>query len=90
GPLTEDKLADALDSAQVDMARLKADLSSRATEIQAALDEADGQARAIGLDGTPAFIVGDYLLPGAVSLENLRRIVKDVRKKPGAADIDRT
>jgi protein-disulfide isomerase len=37
--------------------------------------------RALELDGTPAFIIGDTLIPGAVDLEMLEQAIADARKK---------
>ncbi len=36
-------------------------------------------ASSIGIQGTPAFIVGDELIPGAISLEELRKKIQDLR-----------
>jgi protein-disulfide isomerase len=37
--------------------------------------------RALELDGTPAFIIGDTLIPGAVDLEMLEQAIAEARKK---------
>jgi protein-disulfide isomerase len=50
--------------------------SDRVTQMLATNDEL---AEAIGLSGTPAFIVGDIPAPGAVSLETLRALVARAR-----------
>jgi protein-disulfide isomerase len=36
-------------------------------------------AQALEIDGTPAFVVGDALLPGAADIDSLRRAVAEVR-----------
>ncbi len=50
----------------VDFARLEDDLAKYEAEISALLKRNDDQARSLGLRGTPAFIVGKYLVPGAI------------------------
>jgi protein-disulfide isomerase len=37
--------------------------------------------RALELDGTPAFIIGDTLIPGAVDLEMLEQAIAEARRK---------
>lgn len=37
-------------------------------------------AKQLGIRGTPAFIVGETLIPGAVDLETMQEIIKDYRK----------
>jgi protein-disulfide isomerase len=36
--------------------------------------------RALGLTGTPAYVVGDRILNGAVSTEELREAIADARR----------
>jgi protein-disulfide isomerase len=62
----------------VDMARLQKDME--APEIRTALQENVGLGDKLGLTGTPAFIVGDEIIPGAVGLDPLKQVVASVRK----------
>lgn len=50
-------------------------------EIQAEVDRTKQLARDIGISGTPAFIIGDQLLPGAAPLEDIKKMIADVRAK---------
>ncbi len=50
--------------------------SDRVTDMLIVNDEL---ATAIGFSGTPAFVVGEKLVPGAVSLETLRELVAQAR-----------
>jgi protein-disulfide isomerase len=34
----------------------------------------------LGITGTPAFIIGDQLAPGAISMDELKRMVAQARK----------
>jgi protein-disulfide isomerase len=62
----------------LDMARLEKDLAS--SEINAALQENMALADKLGLTGTPAFIVGEEIIPGAVGVEPLRQLIAETRK----------
>ena len=62
----------------VDMAKLEKDLTS--AEIDEALKENLQIGEKLSLNGTPAFIIGDEIIPGAVGLDPLRLTVTNVRK----------
>ncbi|MCB5175941.1 MULTISPECIES: DsbA family protein [Microvirga] len=62
----------------VDMARLQKDMQS--PDIQKALQENMELGDKLSLTGTPAFIVGDSVIPGAVGLEPLKQVVANVRQ----------
>jgi protein-disulfide isomerase len=61
-----------------DMARVQKDME--AAEVRAALQENVGLGDKLGLSGTPAFIIGDEVIPGAVGLEPLKQVVAGVRQ----------
>jgi protein-disulfide isomerase len=61
----------------LDLARLQKDMESPA--VRTALQENVGLGDKLGLSGTPAFIVGDEVIPGAVGAEPLRKVVMNVR-----------
>jgi protein-disulfide isomerase len=62
----------------LDMARLQKDLDH--AEVRTALQENMMLGDKLGLTGTPAFVVGDEVIFGAVGLEPLRKVVASVRK----------
>jgi protein-disulfide isomerase len=62
----------------LDMARLQKDMQG--PEIQAALQENMGLGDKLSLTGTPAFIIGDEIIPGAVGLDPLKQVVANVRQ----------
>jgi protein-disulfide isomerase len=77
--LTEDSLhADAL-HAGLDWDRLKRDMADPAIEQR--LDRNLDLAHALGIDGTPAYVIGARLLPGAVELADLRAAVAQARAR---------
>jgi protein-disulfide isomerase len=62
----------------VDVARVQKDMQS--PEVRAALQENVGLGDKLGLTGTPAFIVGDEIISGAVGMEPLKQVVASVRQ----------
>lgn len=77
GELTEDKILDTAASVGLDLERLEADMQSEA--ITAHIEETRGLAREIGVTGTPAFVVGDTLVPGAVGYDRLVALIEEAR-----------
>jgi protein-disulfide isomerase len=65
----------------LDMARLKKDMAS--AEVQKEIDSTRELATKMGIQGTPHFIVGDRIVPGAPEnlAELLSKHVEDVRKE---------
>ena len=67
----------------LDMGRLQKDLDH--AEVRAALQENMTLADKLGLSGTPAFVIGDEVVAGAVGIEPLRKIVASTRQCGKAA-----
>jgi protein-disulfide isomerase len=61
----------------LDTVRLKADMES--PDVDAEILNSGRLAKDLHLTGTPAFIVGSVLIPGATNLETLKSLVDDVR-----------
>jgi protein-disulfide isomerase len=61
----------------LDMARLDKDLTS--AEVKATLQESFKLAEALGLNGTPSYVIGDKVVIGAVGLDALREKVNTSR-----------
>lgn len=55
------------------------ELDAQSQEITNVLDRSYAIAQAIGASGTPAYIIGDELIPGAVGLEALRQRIGNMR-----------
>ena len=62
----------------LDTARLKTDMGGAA--IDAIIDKNRKLARDLSLTGTPAFIIGNKIVPGAVDLETLKKLVAEARR----------
>jgi protein-disulfide isomerase len=61
-----------------DMARIEKDMSS--DEVKKTIDEDMKLADALGVSGTPSYVVGDEVVVGAVGLDALREKIKAERK----------
>jgi protein-disulfide isomerase len=65
----------------LDMGRLRKDMAS--PDVKKEIDETRALAAKLGIQGTPHFLVGDRVIPGAPEnlLEQLQKTVMDVRKE---------
>lgn len=63
----------------LDLEKLKKDMGS--SEIKRQLEQNLELAQELGIRGTPAFIVGEALAPGAIDEETLTKMIAEARKK---------
>ncbi len=75
--LTERKVLEIAHKTGLDTARLQQDMEDPA--IQAYLEETNALAREIGVSGTPAFVIGDTLVPGVVDAIRMKELVEAAR-----------
>lgn len=68
-------IREAVAATGVDMARLDRDLVAHGREIDAELAIVDHEARALGFQGTPGFVVGTLIAPGAIPAATLDDMV---------------
>jgi protein-disulfide isomerase len=61
----------------LDMARIRKDMKS--PEVEKTLKQDFGLAQALGLNGTPSYVVGDDVLIGAVGLDALKQKIANAR-----------
>ena len=81
GAFTRDALVTAVTAVGgIDGDRLRADME--APEITALIRRELALAQALGIDGTPAIVIGDELVVGAVDLGTLRALVARARRAP--------
>jgi len=83
GSATEASVFRAAKKVGLDVARLKKDMDS--PEVTAIIDRNYAIAQALNINGTPAFIVADNILAGAVGFEALSNTVATVRKNGGCS-----
>ncbi len=67
----------------LDVARLKRDMTDPG--IAAILSRNRALAKALEITGTPAYVIDDRLVPGAVDAASLKALVAEVRKDKGAS-----
>ncbi len=77
GRLSESKVMAIAAEVGFDEARLKSDMAL--PEIQQAIDRNMALAEALGIRGTPSFVIGDRLVPGAIDLDTLRQLIAQAR-----------
>ncbi len=77
--IPQDRMLDAIKASGVDMARLDADLAAHDQDIAALLARNLEQAHALGLEGTPAFLIGPYKVTAALDDDGFRQAVADAR-----------
>lgn len=62
----------------LDVARLQKEMGG--AEVRVAIEENAGLGDKLGLTGTPAFIIGEEIIPGAVGLDPLKLVVANTRQ----------
>jgi protein-disulfide isomerase len=81
GQITEAAVFNAAKSVGIDVERLKRDMA--APEINRMLQANNQLAMALDIHGTPGFVVGDEIVPGAVSVDALRELIAAARNGKG-------
>jgi protein-disulfide isomerase len=78
GQITDDVVYQVAGSVGLDLDRLKRNMA--APEIDHALKANLALANALDIRGTPGFIIGEHIVPGAIDLDALKNLVADARK----------
>jgi protein-disulfide isomerase len=76
--LTEEVVFALAKQVGLDIAKLKEDMKS--PEVADLIARTNKLAQELNINGTPAFIIGDTIIPGAVNAEELRAKVAEARK----------
>jgi protein-disulfide isomerase len=79
GSLTLPAILKLAGPAGLDVARLQADIEE--PEIRATIERDRALAAALGITGTPSFVIGSELVPGAVDLATLKALVAEAKAK---------
>ena len=77
GPITREALRQKAQSAGLNMARLDQDITDKT--IAETLTINRNLALELGLQGTPAFIIGSEIFPGALTYNDLKKAVQKAR-----------
>lgn len=78
GQLDDDTIYRLAKSAGADVEKLKKDMDS--PEVMKVIATNQQLAEQLGIRGTPGFVIGDALVPGAIKLEEMKRLVEAARK----------
>ena len=81
GELSQDVILKTAESVGLDVAKIKADMNGH--DIEALIKRNYDLADTLKITGTPAFIIGNTMSPGAVDLATLRKMVAVARGKSG-------
>ena len=79
GQIDEDAVFKVAGSVGLDVERLKRDMTDPG--IEKALKANIKLADALDIKGTPGFVIGDEIVPGAISLDELKDMIARARKK---------
>ena len=77
GAISMDSILAAAKSAGADLDRLQADMSSPA--VEAIIARTRAAAQQLEISGTPGLVIGRQVIPGAISLEQMRDIIASER-----------
>jgi len=77
--LTQETILTMATAVGLDTEKLHRDMES--PSIQTTIERNRALARELGINGTPGFIVGTELVPGALDLKDLKNLIKQVRQE---------
>ncbi len=75
----DDVMLAAVKNSGVDMDRLNADLKAHDADISALIKRNVEQAQALGLEGTPVFLIGPFKVAAALDYSDFKKVVARVR-----------
>lgn len=78
GKLDRDRIMQLAGSVGLDIARLQKDMED--PKLKETIERNMALASALGVRGTPAFVIGNQFVPGAVDADTLRKLISDARK----------
>lgn len=78
GMLTKPRILEIAKDQGLDVARLEKDMAS--PEIDALIERNMQLASALDINGTPTFLIGDELVPGAITMEEIQQLIAKARK----------
>ena len=79
GQISEASIMEAARTAGLDLDRLQQDMDSATTS--AIIERTRDGAAALKLNGTPALVIGDTVIPGAISLKELQEVIDRERAR---------
>ncbi|MFC3207601.1 DsbA family protein [Aquamicrobium soli] len=82
----EDRMLAAVKASGVDMARLDADLKKHSADIAALLQRNMDQANALGLQGTPTYLIGPFRT-STLDYAGFKEALAEARRRQAAGDV---
>jgi protein-disulfide isomerase len=82
--ISKEKMRKALAAAGIDMRRLDADMKARSSEIEAIIKRNMAQADALGLTGTPTYLIGPFMT-STLDYKGFKQVIADARAKQAGA-----
>ena len=79
--ITTKSIMNAAEQAGIDIAQLKTDMAGSA--VESIITRTRQAAEALQLTGTPALVIGDTIVRGAVDIDEFRRLIAAERAKQG-------
>lgn len=79
--VSKDQMRDAVEAVGVDMPKLQGDLQSHGDAITALLRRTLSQAEAMGLQGTPVYLIGPYKVAAALDADAFKKVVAQARSR---------
>ena len=79
GKLDRDRILEIAASVGLDVALLQKDMED--PKFKQLIERNMALAGALGVRGTPAFVIGDQFVPGAVDADALKQLIADARKR---------
>lgn len=79
GKLDRDRILEIAAAVGLDVALLEKDMEN--PKFKQLIDRNMALAGALGVRGTPAFVIGDQFVPGAIDADALKQLIADARKK---------
>jgi protein-disulfide isomerase len=81
GKLDRDKILELAQSVGIDRAQLEKDMED--PKLKQIIERNLALASALGVRGTPAFVIGKQFVPGAIDAATLKQLITDARKGQG-------
>ena len=79
GPINDERIKATATMLGLDLEKLNTDIQN--PEIEQEIMRNYQLAEELGINGTPAFIIGGELIPGAIELDQLKKIIAAERRK---------
>lgn len=76
--VSRERLLQVAKSVGIDIGKLEKGIADPA--IDAIIGETMELAQSLGINGTPAFVIGDQIVPGAVDIDTLKQLIAKARK----------